>query len=549
MSRMNSAALSRPALITSGYDVIVIGGGVNGVAIARECARAGVRALLLEQHDFASGTTSRSTRIIHGGLRYLEHGELGLVRESLRERNRLLCERPHLVRPTRFVLALPKHGMFSGRGALAIRAGLALYGWMSPSPSSRALDAFVDRLEQDLAIFDYEDAQCEFPERLCAEWLVEAMQHGAVTRNYCKVQSVRPGAHRITVQAQDLLTQTECEFEAKYVVNASGPWVDEVCATAMVGTKKLIGGVRGSHILLDRFLGAPSNPIYTEAADGRPFFVVPWNGQLMVGTTEVRDEGDPGRARASADEIDYLLAGFNRLFPEHSASVTDVRGTFSGVRPLPNTGNDARDYNAITRRSFIHDHAQDGFPGLYSIIGGKLTTAASLARQCARALGIRAVEETVPQVAVGPASGFDNTLEQWAHQMAQRCRISAASARATAEWHGRSALCVLRRTIDDCSLAEPIVEGSDHLLAVAVHAVERESAITLADILLRRVPIALTGNWSPEQSIASAERIGRALRWSESRIAEELESFAAERDRLIGVGSGSHTLFPAEHAA
>src|SRR5689334_21966149 len=149
----------RPPLAQSTFDVIVIGGGINGVAIARECARAGVRTLLLEQHDFASGTTSRSTRIIHGGLRYLEHGELGLVRESLRERNRLLCERPHLVRPTRFVLALPRHNMFSGRGALAIRAGLALYGWMASSPSAREADAELDALDRDFAVFDYEDAQ------------------------------------------------------------------------------------------------------------------------------------------------------------------------------------------------------------------------------------------------------------------------------------------------------------------------------------------------------------------------------------------------------
>jgi len=524
------------------------------VAIAKACAQGGLRTLLLEQSDFAAGTSSRSTRIIHGGLRYLEHGEIGLVRESLRERERLRVEWPHLVRPMKFLLAFPeKPSAFSLRNPIAMRMGLWLYRRMARAddrklPTNGDWTALAEATGA-WRIFDYEDAQCEFPERLCAEWLVEAMQHGAVARNYCKVLSLRPGAHRITVQAQDLLTQTECEFEAKYVVNASGPWVDEVCATAMVGTKKLIGGVRGSHILLDRFPGAPSNPIYTEAADGRPFFIVPWNGQLMVGTTEVHDEGDPSCARASAAEIDYLLAGFNRLFPQRRATVADVHGTFSGVRPLPNTGEDATDYNAITRRSFIHDHAQDGFPRLYSIIGGKLTTAASLARQCARKLGIRAVAEPAPLVAVGPASGFDNTLQHWAHQMAQRCRISAASARATAEWHGRAALCVLRRAIDDCSLGEPILEGSDHLLAAAVQAVERESAITLADILLRRVPIALTGNWSPEQSIASAERIGRALRWSESRIAEELESFAAERERLIGVGRGSHALLPTEHAA
>src|SRR5678815_2617519 len=152
---MKSLRITRPPLTATSYDVVVIGGGINGIAIARECARAGQSTLLLEQHDFASGTTSRSTRIIHGGLRYLEHGELGLVRESLRERNRLLCERPHLVRPTRFVLALPrKHRLFSLRGALAIRAGLALYRRIAsercPAPSA-SLDRQLD-LGTDLSL-------------------------------------------------------------------------------------------------------------------------------------------------------------------------------------------------------------------------------------------------------------------------------------------------------------------------------------------------------------------------------------------------------------
>jgi glycerol-3-phosphate dehydrogenase len=542
--------ITRATLPVTSFDVVVVGGGINGIAIARECARAGQSTLLLEQHDFASGTTSRSTRIIHGGLRYLEHGELGLVRESLRERNRLLCERPHLVRPTHFVLALPKHGLFRRRGALAIRAGLSLYGRMA-SPQCPAPKASLERgldLGKDFALFDYEDAQCEFPERLCAEWLVEAMLYGAVARNYTEVLSLRPGAKRVTLLVRDVLSKAESSFEAKYVINASGPWVDQVCASALLGNKKLIGGIRGSHILLDRFPGAPQDPVYTEAADRRPFFIIPWNGQLLIGTTELRHEGDPGRARASQEEIDYLLAGFNRMFPQRSATNADVRGTFSGVRPLPNIG-EREEYGSVTRRGFIHDHGHDGFPGLYSIVGGKLTTAASLARQCARTLGIRADDPAIPMVAMGPASGFDNTLTQWSHQMANQCRISPAAARAAAEWHGRCALSVLRRAMDDPSLAQPIVDGSDHLLAEVIHAVHRECAVTLGDILLRRVPIALTGGWTHAQSYAAADRIGRTLGWNPQRVARELENFVVERDWLIGWGGGSRAPLPAQHAA
>ena len=176
------------------FQVIVIGGGINGVAIARECARAGRRTLLLEQQDFAAGTTSRATRIIHGGLRYLEHAEIGLVRESLVERRRLLQQQPHLVHPIHFLLALDQN---SGRSALAVRTGLWLYrrlgGGKLRADSSKEDERKLgktSRFRRRWSIFNYEDAQCEFPERLVAEWLVEAIEAGAVARNHTQVLAV-----------------------------------------------------------------------------------------------------------------------------------------------------------------------------------------------------------------------------------------------------------------------------------------------------------------------------------------------------------------------
>src|SRR5579862_6729258 len=175
------------AATASACDVLVVGGGINGVAIARQCALAGRRTVLVEQHDFASGVTSRSTRIIHGGLRYLEHGEIGLVRESLRERERLLRERSHLVQPMRFVLALNEN---SSRSALKVRAGLWLYQRIAGKSARAASEIELKQLERALdsghrwSLFNYEDAQCEFPERLVAEWLTEAIAAGAVVRNH-----------------------------------------------------------------------------------------------------------------------------------------------------------------------------------------------------------------------------------------------------------------------------------------------------------------------------------------------------------------------------
>jgi glycerol-3-phosphate dehydrogenase len=542
--------MPRPSLEGDHFHVVVIGGGINGVAVARECARAGKRVLLLEQHDFASGTTSRSTRIIHGGLRYLEHGEIGLVRESLRERDRLLRERPHLVHAKRFVLALPKRNPLSRRGSLAVRAGLAFYKQMAePLGVSSQADSFESALDTDqsLAIYDYEDAQCEFPERLVAEWLAEAAFAGARVRNYVRVLQIGRESSGLAVRVVDLLRDEEASVTADVVVNASGPWVDEVCAKAFNARQRLIGGVRGSHILIDRFPGAPDSPVYSEAHDSRAFFVVPWNAQLLVGTTEVRDTGDPAQAIASEEEIVYLIASFNRLSLEHKISRADVLATFSGVRPLPATS--ARDASAITRRSFIHDHRDDGLPGLYSLIGGKLTTAASLARQCAKKIGIHSGKQEIAVVALGLRSGFDNSLQHWANQVSKLFGITAGSALVTAEWHGRCALSILRRTQADASLAQPIVEGSEHLLAEAVHAAEREFAVSLADILLRRVPIALTAHWSDEQSLAAGQRIGRALQWNEKRTMQELAAFQEERERLLHTSTRSRFPVGTQHAA
>ena len=511
------------------FDVVVIGGGINGVAIARECARGGKRVLILEQNDFCSGATSRSTRIIHGGLRYLEHGEFALVRESLRERERLRAERPHLVRPLKFLLAVGAGGRHS---ALAVRAGLWLYATLGAGRPS-AVDGELDRLERLLdsgqrwSVFHYDDAQCEFPERLVAEWLREAVEHGAEARNHTQVLDVETRDGRATgVRARNLLDDSECRVRADCIINASGPWADMVCAASGVRTgSPLIGGVRGSHLVVRRFSGAPQSAVYTEAVDGRPIFVVPWNGQLLVGSTEVRDDDDPGRAEPGAGEIEYLFASLQRLFPGARLSWNDVQASFAGVRPLPYSPGDKP--SAVTRKHFLHDHADDGARGLISVVGGKLTTAAALARECARKIGIEVQEPVL--AAVPSALDIESALARWSRAAAQRAHIAEASARAMAEWHGAGAAEIAHAAALDERLREPLCEHSPHLVAEAAAAVHRECAVTLADILLRRVPLALGACWSEQCSRTAARRIGDVLGWGLSRIAREREQFEEER--------------------
>jgi glycerol-3-phosphate dehydrogenase len=529
---------ARPSLDGQRFDVVVIGGGINGVAIARECARAGKRTLILEQHDFSSGTTSRSTRIIHGGLRYLEHGDIGLVRESLRERERLLRERPHLVRSNKFVLAIEPS---RGRSALVIRTGLWLYrkiaGVRRPDPSTsarlrRQLETLLDSGRQ-WAIFDYDDAQCAFPERLVAEWLKVACDAGAVARNHTEALEITIEAGCVSgVVARDRLDRSEWRVSAETVINASGPWADSVAALANVTTSTpMIGGVRGSHIVLPVTSGSPQNPVYAEALDGRPMFFIPWNAQLLVGTTEVADPSDPARTQPSPTEIDYLLASANRLFPALRAGIADIRFSFAGVRPLPFCKGEKP--GTITRRHIIVDHRSDGASGLYSIVGGKLTTAASLARECARKIGLDADSSVLEPVAAPPADGVCATVQQWARQAARDFGLPEPSMYAIAEWHGRSALTIVRAAASDPLLATPLCPHSPHLVAEAVHAIAGESAVTLADVLLRRVPVALGACWSDECSRVAAKRIAAAFRWTAQQTESQLDAFEQERSSFL----------------
>ncbi len=533
-SRTMALALKpRPPLEAQHFHVIVIGGGINGVAIARECARAGKRTLLVEQNDFASGVTSRSTRIIHGGLRYLEHGELGLVRESLRERERLLRERSHLIHPVQFLFLLNEQ---SQRSAMKVRAGLWLYqktaGRETRKPSEmelvrvqRALDAGHQWL-----LLNFEDAQCEFPERLTAEWMTEAAEAGAVIRNHCEVLAVDVGQGRARgVLLRDKTTNRDERVDGSWIINCTGPWVDRICQRSTVRTgKPLVGGVRGSHIVLPRFSGSPTAALYTEASDGRPVFVLPWNDQILVGTTEVSDAGDPAKTAPSNEEVEYLLRTAVRLFPKAKFAAHDIKYTFAGVRPLPNS---AGKPSAVTRRHFLHDHTDEGAARLISVIGGKLTTAASLARECARKIGI-AVEEP-KAVAVGPGSSLDPMLDQEVLNIARAGSVSEETARGMMEWHGHRAMDMARMALVSAELRAPICPHTSHIVAEVLEAYRKEYAVTLADALLRRVPVALGPCWSESCSREAALRIGTVLGWNQQDLGSNLEAFEMERTAFL----------------
>ena len=541
------AANPRASLEGQHFQVVVIGGGINGVAVARQCARSGKRTLLVEQNDFASGVTSRSTRIIHGGLRYLEHGELGLVRESLRERERLLRERSHLVHPMHFLLLLNEN---SQRSALKVRIGLWLYQRMAGKPRhAETSEMELKRMERALdaghrwSSFNYEDAQCEFPERLVAEWLMEAVDAGAVVRNHMEALAVDVTHGRIRgVLLRDQTTGRDERVDTAWVINCSGPWADRVCQRSSIRmSKPMVGGVRGSHIVLPRFPGSPNISIYTEAADGRPFFVIPWNDQILVGTTEVSDNGDPGRTVPSVDEISYLLKSVAQLFPKAKISAQSAKHAFAGIRPLPYSPNDRP--SAVTRRHILHDHSDDGAAHMISVIGGKLSTAASLARECARKIGLNAAEPDM--MTIGPGPALDPMLDETVLEIARIGGVSEETASGMLEWHGKRASDIARMALVSAELRAPICPHSSHIVAEVVEAYCREFAVTLGDVLLRRVPVALGACWSESCSREAALRISTVLGWKEQAMGANLEAFEMERSAFLRPPARSSATFEA----
>ena len=248
-----------------------------------------------------------------------------------------------------------------------------------------------------------------------------------------------------------------------------------------------------------------------------------------MGTTEVADTGDPAKAAPSNEEIEYLLRTVSKLFPKAKIAAHDIKYAFAGVRPLPNAnGNDA---SAVTRRHFLHDHTADGASRLISVIGGKLTTAASLARECARKIGITVREPKM--IAVGPGGSLDPLLDQEILEIARAGSVSEETARGMMEWHGPRAMDIARMALVSAELRAPICPHTSHIIAEVVEAYRKEFAVSLGDVLLRRIPVALGACWSESCSREAAARIGAVLGWKEQDLGANLESFEMERTAFL----------------
>ncbi|WP_196258107.1 glycerol-3-phosphate dehydrogenase/oxidase [Pelagibacterium limicola] len=550
------------------FDVIVIGGGINGIGVYRELALQGLRVLLVERNDFCSACSAAPSRMIHGGLRYLENGEFDLVKESLRERDALLTNAPHMVRP--LPTTIPINGLFSGllngaasfvgvstkpssRGALPVKIGLALYDWTTRVRRLLPKHAFRGR-EETLRLWPdlspslrfsatYYDAWISHPERLAIELIMDtkAAAPDCVALNYTELT-----AQRGRFSVHDHLEGERIELTARAIVNATGAWLDDTLASLRGGSsggENFVSGTKGSHLILDcpdLYAALGGHMIFFENTDGRVCIVFPYLGKVLAGSTDIRVKS-AGRVRCEPEERDYILKALRVAFPRIVVSERNVVFSYSGIRPLPRS--DHKFTGRISRGHYVH-RVEDPIPQ-FCMVGGKWTTFRAFAEQTADAvlaeLGHARVAGTL-ELAIGGGADFPQDPIQLEAQLAAAYRITADRAAHLIDLYGTGAHKVLQfctARADDT----PVMPGSQTTMAEIAYLALNEHACRLGDIFLRRTAIAITGEITQGHIEKVAELLAAALGWTDARKRQEIAYFIDELTSYYGVSlsSGAET--------
>ena len=523
------------------FDVLVIGGGIVGAGIARDAAMRGLKVALIEQGDFAGGTSSKTSKMIHGGLRYLEQGHLGLVGDSLRERQILRGIAPAVIHP--LSLMLPVYAG-SIRPAWKIRAGLALYDLLALGRNLRPHHMLSAQraitLEPNLRVDGlraaglYSDCQMD-DARVCLMNVLQAVSFGAVCANYVRLTALLTANGRVCGgAAEDVFTGRTLEIQAKTVVNAAGPWADAVRRLSRQSGDLCLQPTKGIHLIIPR---VALQGIFAEARrDRRMIVILPWGDYSLVGTTESPLDGPLDALAATADEVGYLLEEVNRVLPGSHMAPEDVVATFAGARPLlAFTG-------SSTRASREHQIEVDGH-GLVSVMGGKFTTYRRMAKDVVDLL-VRQQRWKAEKCLTDQVSLLDTpqpiTLEHW-RQVTRTLDPDLLTMLMTR--YGAGAFHVLRLLDHEPSLAQPVCPHHEHLEAELVHAIREEMACTVTDVLARRTRIA----WSSCQGLdfqstmtrvferyggLSGEEIGRQMEQYRAFLAQGLAFRPASTDRV-----------------
>ncbi|MDQ1542699.1 MAG: glycerol-3-phosphate dehydrogenase [Actinomycetota bacterium] len=583
--RANVAALqARPHA-----DVLIIGGGINGISTFRDLALQGVDVVVVDRGDYLSGASSASSHMIHGGIRYLENGEFRLVRESVRERNALLRNAPHYVKPLE--TTIPIYSTFSGvvaapfrllthkqgkpkeRGALLIKTGLTIYDLFSRGGGMVPRHVFHGR-KRSLAKLPglnpklkytatYYDASVHEPERLGLDVLADGIAAGSASgpaigsgsaggsdasraRSAYFVEAVGVTADGVTLRDRE--TGEEFSFTARVIVNASGPWTD-LTNEVMGSATDLMGGTKGSHIVLENqelFDACHNREMFFENDDGRIVLIHPLKGRVMVGTSDL--DADPREpAICTEEEVDYFFGLVSHVFPAIPVDRAQIVYRFSGIRPLPRhddtqPGFVSRDY------AIVSGNAPD-LPGtpVLSLVGGKWTTFRALGEQLSdRVLALIGAKRTISteKLAIGGGVRYPTTAERRAAWVdTHRGEQTSARAAQLLERYGTRAVEVLDSIAADPD--QPLAHDPSFSTGEIRHIVENESVVHLLDLVLRRTNHAFTGDLTIEMLDELAELAGDVLGWSGERKAEEVRGTAEMLTTFHGMRLDGHVALSA----
>jgi glycerol-3-phosphate dehydrogenase len=515
------------------FDLAVIGGGMIGTGVARDAAMRSLKTVLFEKEDFCYGTSGRSSRMIHGGLRYLANYDLGLVREGLREREILLRLAPHLVHPLKFLI--PVYGGFLHK--MKLKIGMILYDLLSYDkslPSHKSLNkAQVLEAEPALAedglrgAYVYYDSQIALTERLCMENVVSARSHGALLLNHAKVVELVKQSDTVSgVKVEDVLTGRTTEFRSRLVVNVGGPWVDEVVREVRRTQQPLARTTRGIHLVTPK---VTENAVALFAADGRAYFAMPWLDFELIGTTDIDYEKDMDGVKAEVEDVNYLQTEVQRAFPK--ARFDQIFYTMAGVRSLLRI--EGVKESSVTRRHIIYDHEKkEDLKGLVTVIGGKLTAYRGIAEDvthvaCGK-LGSSAECTTANEKLPGADPTALERIKAQIDSVANENGISVESLDRLVSLYGSRYTEVLEYLKKDRRLGERICKTQPDIMAEVVHAIEKESAVTLTDFMIRRSLIAFRQCEGLDCCGKVARKRGAILHWSSRKATEQVNAYKKE---------------------
>jgi glycerol-3-phosphate dehydrogenase len=527
------------ALERGPLDALVVGGGIVGCGIARDLALRGLSVALVEQHDLASGTSSRPTRLIHGGLRYLEMFDFGLVRTDMREREVLLHLAPHLVHPLRFLMPM------YGRSLLyraKLQAGMQLYDalsfdkslptrqWLNARQALRAEPGLqADHLQ---GAWQFYDGQVSLVERLVVENALDAASESGLILTHAPATGFRRDGQGNVLGAvvRDAVTGRQVEARARVTINATGPWLDMTTADLRPARRPLLRLTKGVHLVTPS--ATRQAHVLFAQSDGRLFFVVPWLGYSLVGTTDTDYHGDPAEAAATEDDVNYLVAEARRAFP--SAQFDEIYYTWAGVRALVRV--ESVDEGKVSRKHAVHDHARrDGVQGIISVVGGKITGYRAIAEEVSdlvvrklRSVGRRPSATRRRPLPGGRLTDLETYVRTEISPRAQALGLDREQAEHLGSTYGSLAPSVLARAEADPRLAGRVCPHQPTILAQLDRAVDDEWALSLGDVLLRRTALGLGSCQALDCLDTVADHLARLLDWDAAERARQIEDYRTE---------------------